>query len=256
MKPFEGLRGKFDVIVIDVPWHFATRSAKGRKKSAPYRTQRLDWIKALPVKKHAAKDCVVFFWATGWSVAEGFATDVLRAWGAKPVTEIVWLKRTASGKLRVGTGYWARSCHEPIIVATFGRPKLVKMLSAFDGIAREHSVKPGEFYARLRTLTPGRRRCDIFSRQSRTGFIGWGNEHGKLDNGGTFSRKGGSRTDRRSVDGGKAKGSKPNAVASAVCDNRNSKNRSVATLGEFEAVGDGRSWLRRLRISLDARPQR
>jgi transposase len=29
--------------------------------------------------------------------------------------------------------------------------------------------------------TPNEERCDLFSRETRAGFVGWGNEHGKFD---------------------------------------------------------------------------
>jgi hypothetical protein len=47
---------------------------------------------------------------------------VARAWGFKPISEIVWLKRYPSGKARIGTGYRVRTMHEPILVCTVGNP--------------------------------------------------------------------------------------------------------------------------------------
>lgn len=41
-----------------------------------------------------------------------------RAWGFKPLSEIVWRKLTATGKPRIGTGYRVRTMHEPILVAS------------------------------------------------------------------------------------------------------------------------------------------
>jgi N6-adenosine-specific RNA methylase IME4 len=43
---------------------------------------------------------------------------VARAWGFKPLSEIVWSKLTATGKPRIGTGYRVRTMHEPILVAS------------------------------------------------------------------------------------------------------------------------------------------
>lgn len=52
--------------------------------------------------------------------------------------------------------------------------------SVFDGIAREHSRKPDEFYAMVeqhcRPIAP----LDLFSRQERPGWVSWGNETGKF----------------------------------------------------------------------------
>jgi N6-adenosine-specific RNA methylase IME4 len=104
--------------------------------------------------------------------------DMLAAWGAKYLSR----KVTKNGKVRVGTGYRVRTCHEPVLVASFGGRQLHKAFpSIFDGLAREHSRKPDEFYSMLLERTPDQDRCDLFSRETRTGFDGWGNEHGKFD---------------------------------------------------------------------------
>jgi len=66
-------------------------------------------------------------------------------------------------------------------VCTLGNPRNRPLPSSFDGIARDHSRKPDEFYEIVTNHTPGAARCDLFSRETREGFIGWGNEHGKFD---------------------------------------------------------------------------
>jgi N6-adenosine-specific RNA methylase IME4 len=44
------------------------------------------------------------------------------------------------------------------------------------------SRKPDEFYDLVLSHTQvAMRRADLFSRQTRPGFEGWGNEHGKFD---------------------------------------------------------------------------
>jgi N6-adenosine-specific RNA methylase IME4 len=109
-------------------------------------------------------------------------TPLARLRGFKPISEIVWLKRYPSGKARIGTGYRVRTMHAPILVCTVGNPKHKPFPSTFDGIAREHSRKPDEFYDLVLSHTPQAiRRADLFSRQTRPGFEGWGNEHGKFD---------------------------------------------------------------------------
>ena len=47
---------------------------------------------------------------------------------------------------------------------------------------REHSRKPAEFYKAVAKHTPTAvRRADLFSRERRPGFEGFGDEHGKFD---------------------------------------------------------------------------
>jgi len=174
----------YDVIVADPPWDFKNYSPAGTAKGADphYNVMSLDAIKALPVGLLARGDCLLLLWTCGWAMATGQAPEVARAWGFTPQSEMVWRKLTASGKPRMGTGYRVRTLHEPILLATIGHPAHKPLPSIFDGIAREHSRKPDEFYGIVTEHTPAAmRRADLFARETRPGFDGWGNEHGKFD---------------------------------------------------------------------------
>mgnify|MGYP001612675063 CR=1 FL=1 len=183
--PFEPLSHfGFDVIVADPPWLFELYSEEGEEKSAAahYSLMSIDKIKALPVGHLARADCLLLLWTTGWAMATGQAQAVSVAWGFKPITEIVWRKTTTAGKVRMGPGYRARTMHEPILLCTLGKPIHKPFPSLFDGVAREHSRKPEEFYDMvLRCTENALRRADLFSRATHDGFSGWGNEHGKFD---------------------------------------------------------------------------
>jgi N6-adenosine-specific RNA methylase IME4 len=115
----------YDLIVADPPWDFENYSDAGTKKGADphYSVMVLKDIKALPVHELARGDCLLLLWTTGWAIATGQAQEVARAWGFKPISEIVWLKRYPSGKARIGTGYRVRTMHEPILVCTIGNPQ-------------------------------------------------------------------------------------------------------------------------------------
>jgi N6-adenosine-specific RNA methylase IME4 len=170
----------YDLVVIDPPWSFKTWSPLGQGKSPSkhYRTMPLDEIMALPVRRLLRDDAVVYLWATGAMREKAHA--VMAAWGITYKTELVWRKVTAAGKVRWGCGYWARSMHEPILVGTVGKPSKFALPSCFDGLAREHSRKPDEFYHMIAERTPGLRRADIFARQKREGWDCWGDEVGKF----------------------------------------------------------------------------
>lgn len=192
--PFGPLRMLgYDLIVADPPWDFRLYSEAGEAKSAHahYDCMTPEEIKALPVGLLAGRDCLLALWTTGWAMATGLATDVVRAWGFAPVTEIVWRKTTRTGKVRMGPGYRARTMHEPVLIAKIGNPVHGALPSLFDGVAREHSRKPDEFYDLIRSKTKHMlHRVDLFSREMRPGFEGWGREHGKFDTpstGGTSS---------------------------------------------------------------------
>lgn len=181
--PFEPLQPlAFDVIVVDPPWDFELYSEAGAEKSASaqYETMPLDAIAALPVGHLAGGDCLVLLWTCEW-VPPRARQLVLDEWGFTYKTSIVWRKTTRRGKVRVGPGYRARTMHEPVIVAVNGNPQHSAFPSIFDGIAREHSRKPDEFYELVRRKTPHAKRADLFSRQSRDGFQTWGRESTKFD---------------------------------------------------------------------------
>lgn len=183
--PFDPLSPlAYDVIVADPPWTFELYSEAGEEKSAQahYDCMSTEEIAALPVGHLARADCLLLMWTTGWAMATGVALRVVTAWGFSPVTEIVWAKRTRNGHLRMGPGYRARTMHEPILLGTVGSPRHKPFPSIFDGLAREHSRKPDEFYSLVRAHTPDAfRRADLFSRETRDGFEGWGREAGKFD---------------------------------------------------------------------------
>lgn len=182
--PFGDLRMfGYDVIVADPPWDFENWSDAGTTKGADphYGVMSLEEIMALRVGDLARRDCLLLLWTTGWAMATGQAQQVCRAWTFTPVTEIVWRKVTASGKPRMGTGYRARTMHEPVLLGTLGNPQHKPLLSLFNGVAREHSRKPEEFYWLVESCTPRCFRADLFSRQRRLGWDGWGRELGKFD---------------------------------------------------------------------------
>jgi len=174
----------YDLIVADPPWDFENYSDAGTAKGADphYQVMSLDAIKALRVGELAARDCLLLMWTCGWTIATGQAQQVAAAWGFRPLTEIVWRKTTTSGKVRMGTGYRVRTCHEPILLCVTGNPTHEPFLSCFDGIARQHSRKPEEFYRMVDACCPNLQgRADLFSRKSRPGYDGWGHQTGKFD---------------------------------------------------------------------------
>lgn len=172
----------YDLLVVDPPWDFVNYSEAGTKKGADphYSVMSLDAIKALPVGEFARGDCLLLLWTCGWmrpSDREG----VLSAWGFANKSEIAWRKTTRIGKVRVGTGYRVRNMHETLYLGTIGNPRHRPFDSLFDGLAREHSRKPDEFYARVDRCCPGlTARADIFSRTERAGWATWGHETGKF----------------------------------------------------------------------------
>lgn len=179
--PFGNLRMfGYDVVVADPPWQFERWSDKNQKKGAAdqYDLMSLEEIKAVPIGHLAKGDSLLLLWTCGWAIATGAAQEIARAWGAIPVTELVWIKTTRLGKVRMGPGYRARTMHEPILLAKWGSPQHKAFPSSFSGIARRHSEKPVEFDQIVIAATIGQERCNLFSAGiERPGFAGWGEDH-------------------------------------------------------------------------------
>lgn len=172
----------FDVVVADPPWLYDLRSSNGEAKSpqAHYSCMPLDAIKDLRVGDLVGMNSWLFLWITAPLLPKGI--DVMSAWGFTYKTTIIWRKTTASGKVRVGPGYVARTMHEQVLIGAIGAPAYTKALpSIFDGLAREHSRKPDEFYRLVEGFAPNARRLDLFTRESRPGWSAYGDQSTKFD---------------------------------------------------------------------------
>lgn len=118
--------GAYEIICADPPWPWAGGKAKAGE--AHYRTMRLDKIMALPVAALAARDCVLLMWATGPLLDRAIMTA--QAWGFAYKSHVVWRKTTINGKARMGCGFWARTMHEPVLIATRGNPRKLATITA------------------------------------------------------------------------------------------------------------------------------
>lgn len=171
----------YDMIVIDPPWGFDLYSDEGAKKSAlaKYRLMRDNDILDMPVGQLASFHCLLYCWATAPQLP--LAIECVKRWGFEYKSVMVWRKTTLSGKVRMGTGYRVRTTGELVVVATLGNPKQQSIpQTIFDGVAREHSRKPEEFYDLCARVMPYARRADVFSRQVRPGWHGFGDESDKF----------------------------------------------------------------------------
>jgi len=166
--------GPFDIILADPPWRFASNSAgkPGRNAIRHYDCLTVGEIAAMPVREIAAAQALLLLWVT--VPFEHRANEVIEAWGFKAKSRIIWPKG------RIGTGYWARNQHEPLIIATRGRfpcprPALFPT-SIIPGAQREHSRKPEWVQDQIDNRLPHCRKVELFGRRQRAGWTIWGNE--------------------------------------------------------------------------------
>lgn len=182
--PFEPLRMfGYDVIDVDPPTSFELYSEKGAEKSAAHHYDLMSWedLAALPVGHLARGNAILLLWACSPTLPHSLR--LMERWGALYKTNLVWRKVTKNGKPRMGPGYRARTLHEHVLVGVFGDgpQNHSPFPSLFDGVAREHSRKPEEYYEIVRRATLGLYRCSLFTRETRDGFDSWGNEATKFD---------------------------------------------------------------------------
>ncbi len=119
---------------------------------------------------------MLFLWRVASQVEEAYR--VVRAWGFVPKTEIVWVKKTSTGKRWFGMGRVVRAEHEVCVVAKRGRPEvLVKNIrSTFEAPAGRHSEKPEAFYTGIVEKLYAGPYVELFARRQRPGWTCLGNE--------------------------------------------------------------------------------
>lgn len=177
--------GSFGCILADPPWAFKTYSGKNgtphRSANDHYGTLTAAKLREIPVGDLAAKDAALFMWVVDSHLDE--AIRLGEAWGFKFKTiALVWAKTTASGKFRIGMGYWSRKQCEICILFTKGRPRRLSkgVRQLIIAQRREHSRKPDEQYERIEALVGGPY-LELFARTQRSGWTVWGNETSKFD---------------------------------------------------------------------------
>jgi len=135
-------------------------------------------ICALPVAEIAAKDCILFLWATFPNLPEAF--EVIKAWGFTYKTvAFVWVKRNKKSLSWFwGLGYWTRANAEICLLATKGKPQRYsrKVHQIIDTPIQEHSKKPPEARDKIIELAGDLPRIELFARIKTPGWDVWGNE--------------------------------------------------------------------------------
>lgn len=168
-------RPPFRVVVADPPWKPKDKlPGKGRGAVKHYPVMRTDAICAFSLPP-IADDALLFLWWVSWMPAD--ALRVVEAWGFDVKSEIVWLKRTRTGKRSFGMGRYVRMEHEVCLIARRGRAKVRdrSVRSTFEAPMGRHSEKPREFFDIVQRLSAGPY-VELFAREKREGWTCLGNE--------------------------------------------------------------------------------
>lgn len=189
---------RYGVIYADPPWNFKNFSEKGtgRNAVAHYECMSFSDLAALEPQRYAARDCVLFMWATDPLLPKAF--ELIEAWGFRYKTVgFYWVKTNKRADIDAlsrddfftGLGYWSRANVEQCLLATRGTPprmaKDVRRLVIEP--RREHSRKPDEVRKRIERLARGPY-LEMFSRETKPNWDAWGKQSELFDKGSVRTR--------------------------------------------------------------------
>lgn len=171
------------VLLADPPWRFSDPlPGDGRGAAKNYRTMSVEAIMRFPLPAFE-QDAILFLWKVASMPQE--ALDVVRCWGFRIKSEIIWEKLGKGGKPHLGMGHYVRGAHETCLVATRGKFKVAdrSVRSRFEAKVPVddqgqyiHSAKPPEMYEIIEKLSGRGPYVELFSRGFRPGWTSFGDQ--------------------------------------------------------------------------------
>jgi N6-adenosine-specific RNA methylase IME4 len=163
----------YGVLYVDPPWRFLVHSREtGLDRGADNHYPTMTLAELMTLKLPAAKDCVLFMWATIPQL--GNAQKLLEHFGFGYKSHHVWVKPD------LGTGYWMREQHELLLIATRGEVPCpapgMQFPSVIEAPRGEHSEKPAIVAEMIERYFPNVPRLEMFARAPREDWDVWGNE--------------------------------------------------------------------------------
>jgi N6-adenosine-specific RNA methylase IME4 len=165
---------KFPVLYMDPPTKFAAGDSD-RSTENHYPTMTEEEIAKLPIGALATSDAVLFIWSTVPWLRK--TMRLIEGWGFEYVSEFAW------DKAALGMGFWNRSAHECLLIATRGKmpapePSLLRP-SLYREARGKHSAKPKYFRDLITAYYPDLPKVELFPRINGAlpeTWFGWGNE--------------------------------------------------------------------------------
>lgn len=179
--PLPVANGGWSTILADPPWRFTNRTGKvapEHRRLDRYSTMELADICALPVQTVAAKNSHLYLWVPNALLPDGL--QVVRAWGFRYVSNIVWAKRRKDGGPDGrGVGFYFRNVTELLLFGVRGSMRTLaparSQVNMIETRKREHSRKPDEQYPLIESCSPGPF-LEMFARYPQPGWTAWGAE--------------------------------------------------------------------------------
>ena len=168
---------KYSIIYADPPWSYNDKKCEGAAEKE-YKSISLSDLCSLPVKEIAAKDCVLFLWATYPKIED--ALSLIRAWGFEYKSiAFQWIKQNKSGNgFFFGLGRWMRGNTECCLIAVKGKPKRIsnKVSQLVFSPLQKHSQKPAIVRNKIIELVGDLPRIELFARTTLEGWVSACNE--------------------------------------------------------------------------------
>ena len=173
----------YEVVYADPPWAYNQRADTDSFRGGAmrhYSTMSTPEICALPIAELAAKNAMLFLWATFPCLPD--AMQVIEAWGFEYCTcAFTWVKlNPKSNSPFFGVGYYTKSNAEICLLARRGKTALKPAVNTESQIIisprMEHSRKPDEARQRIERMYPGCSRVELFARRQSPGWDVWGNQ--------------------------------------------------------------------------------
>ena len=179
--------GKFNTILADPAWRFHNRTGKiapEHKNLYRYPTLSLEEIKAIPVQDCVLSSAHLYLCVPNALLDEGL--EVMKAWGFKYKTNLVWHKiRKDGGSDGGGVGFYFRNATELILFGTAGKTARTldpgrTQVNLIASRKQGHSRKPDELYDLIERCSEGAY-LELFARRRRQNWEQWGNQVEKED---------------------------------------------------------------------------
>jgi N6-adenosine-specific RNA methylase IME4 len=163
----------YGVLYADPPWRFEPYSREtGMDRAADNHYPTMDVEALMQLQVPAAKNCILFLWATVPMLPQALA--VMEAWDFEYKSNFAW------DKMKAGTGYWNRNRHELLLVGVRGKvpapDESLRGSSVIAVVREQHSAKPIAFRKLIEKMFPTVRKVELFAREQSNGWDVWGNE--------------------------------------------------------------------------------
>lgn len=159
------LKGTYSVIYADPPWDYHGNSKGSHCDPAiHYPLMTTKAIMALPVKQCLTKDAALYLWVPSCLLEDGL--EVIKAWGFKYVSQMVWCKSNAV----IAQGP-TKTAHELLLIGSKGNAlhdTKMRLNSWVQAPTTAHSKKPEIFARMIDDMYPGFPKLEMFARAPRS----------------------------------------------------------------------------------------